>query len=67
MGVRSYAVRNAQIDQFDGRRSVVPPQNMKEQVHQVLEFHVPLSLEAQAIVKLVSQFEINGYLFVGVR
>ena len=67
MGVRSYAVRHAQIDQFEGRRWVVHSQNMKEQVHQVSEFRVQLSLEAQAIIKLVSQFEINGYLFVEVR
>lgn len=66
-GVRSYAIRHAHLDQFEGRTWVIPPQNMKGQSHQVSKFQVPLSLEAKAIVNLASQFEYNGYLFVGAR
>ena len=66
-GVRSYAVRNAHIDQFDGKTWVIPPENMKGQLHQVSEFRVPLSLEAQEIIAIAEQFGRDGYLFAGVR
>jgi integrase len=52
-GVRSYAVRYAHTDQFDGKTWVIPPENMKGQLHQVSEFRVPLSSEA-AVLKRYS-------------
>ena len=66
-GVRSYAVRNARVDQFDGKTWIIPPENMKGQLHQVSEFRVPLSSEAQEVIAIAKQFERNGYLFAGVR
>ena len=66
-GVRSYAVRYAHIDQFDGKTWVIPPENMKGQLHQVSEFRVPLSTEAREVIAVAKQFERNGYLFSGVR
>ena len=66
-GVRSYAVRYAHIDQFDGKTWVIPPENMKGQLHQVSEFRVPLSTEAREVIAVAKQFERNGYIFAGVR
>jgi len=66
-GVRSYAVRYAHVDQFDGKTWVIPPENMKGQLHQVSEFRVPLSLEAQEVIAKAKQFGSDGHLFVGVR
>ena len=66
-GVRSYAVRYAHVDQFDGKTWVIPPENMKGQLHQVSEFRVPLSTEAQEVIAVAKQFECDGYLFAGVR
>ena len=66
-GVRSYAVRNARVDQFDGKTWVIPPENMKGQLHQVSEFRVPLSSEAQEIIAKAKQFVRDGYLFAGAR
>ena len=66
-GVRSYAVRYAHVDQFDGQTWIIPPENMKGQLHQVSEFRVPLSAEAQEIITKAKQFAGDGYLFAGVR
>ena len=66
-GVRSYAVRYAHADQFDGKTWVIPPENMKGQLHQVSEFRVPLSTEAQEVIAVAKLFECGGYLFAGVR
>ena len=66
-GVRSYAVRYAHVDQFDGRTWVIPRENMKGQLHQVSEFRVPLSSEAQKVIAKAKQFVRDGYLFAGVR
>ena len=66
-GVRSYAVRHAHVDQFDGKIWIVPAENMKGQLHQVSEFRVPLSSEAQKVIAKAKQFVGDGYLFAGVR
>src|SRR6056300_782590 len=66
-GVRSYAVRYAHVDQFDGKTWTIPAENMKGQLHQVSEFRVPLSGEAQKVINFASQLERNGYLFSGVH
>ena len=66
-GVRSYAVRYANSEQFDGNTWIIPPENMKGQLHQVSSFRVPLSSEAQQIIALAKQFERHGYLFAGAR
>lgn len=66
-GVRSYAVRHAHVDQFDRKIWIVPAENMKGQLHQVSEFRVPLSSEAQEVIAKAEQFVRDGYLFAGVR
>ena len=66
-GVRSYAVRYAHVDQFDGKTWVIPAENMKGQLHQVSEFRVPLSSEAVSVLEAAKQFQRNGFLFAGVR
>ena len=66
-GVRSYAVRYAHVDQFDGRTWVIPRENLKGQLHQVSEFRVPLSSEALEVIAIAQQFGRGGYLFAGVR
>jgi integrase len=66
-GVRSYAVRYAHVDQFDGKTWVIPANNMKGQLHQVSEFRVPLSSEAVSVLEAAKQFQRNGFLFSGVR
>ena len=66
-GVRSYAVRYAHVDQFDGRTWVIPAKNMKGQLHQASEFRVPLSSEAVSVLEAAKQFQRNGFLFAGVR
>ena len=66
-GVRSYAVRHAHVDQFDRDTWVIPRENMKGQFHQVSEFRVPLSSEAQKVIAKAKQFVRDGYLFAGVR
>ena len=66
-GVRSYAVRSAHVDQFDKKTWIIPAENMKGQLHQVSEFRVPLSTEAQKVIAKAKQFVRDGYLFAGVR
>ena len=66
-GVRSYAVRSAHVDQFDKKTWIISAENMKGQLHQVSEFRVPLSTEAQKVIAKAKQFVRDGYLFAGVR
>ena len=40
---------------------------MKDRIDQVEDFHVPLSQEAQEVLKVARKFERDGYLFAGVR
>ena len=66
-GVRSYAVRYAHVDQFDGNTWIIPAENMKGQLHQVSEFRVPLSSEAKTVLEAAKQFRRDGFLFAGIR
>lgn len=66
-GVRSYAIRNANLDQFDGDTWIIPAENMKGQIAQTSDFHVPLSSEAQIIISTAMHFERDGLLFPGIR
>ena len=63
-GVRSYAVRYAHVDQFDGKTWVIPPENMKGQLHQVSEFRVPLSSEAQEVIAKLSSLYVMDTFFL---
>ena len=66
-GVRSYAVRNAHLDQFCKATWIVPAENMKGKIDQVEDFYVPLSQEALEVLEVARKFERDGYLFAGVR
>ena len=66
-GARSYAVRHAHLDQLHGNTWIIPPENMKGQIHQVSEFHIPLSTEALKVIEAAKQFERDGFLFSGAR
>ena len=66
-GVRSYAIRNAHLDQFDGDTWIVPAENMKGQITQTNNFHVPLSTEAQIVISTAMHFARDGFLFPGIR
>jgi len=66
-GVRSYAIRNAHLDQFDGNTWIIPAENMKGQITQTSDFHVPLSSEAQIIISSAMHFSRDGFLFPGIR
>ena len=66
-GVRSYAIRYAHVDQFDGDTWIVPAANMKGQITQTTDFHVPLSSEAQIVISTAMHFAREGFLFPGIR
>ncbi|MDA9671993.1 integrase arm-type DNA-binding domain-containing protein [Paracoccaceae bacterium] len=66
-GVRSYAIRNAHLDQFDGDTWIIPAENMKGQITQTNDFHVPLSTEAQIVISTAMHFARDGFLFPGIR
>ena len=66
-GVRSYAIRYAHVDQFDGDTWIIPAENMKGQITQTTDFHVPLSSEAQIIINTAMHFARDGFLFPGIR
>ena len=66
-GVRSYAIRNAHLDQFDGNTWIIPAENMKGQITQTNDFHVPLSAEAQIVISTAMHFARDGFLFPGIR
>ena len=66
-GVRSYAIRYAHVDQFDGDTWIIPAENMKGQITQTTDFHVPLSSEAQIVISTAIHFARDGFLFPGIR
>lgn len=66
-GVRSYAIRYAHVDQFDGDTWIIPADNMKGQITQTTDFHVPLSSEAQIVISTAMHFAREGFLFPGIR
>lgn len=66
-GVRSYAIRYSHVDQFDGDTWIIPAENMKGQITQTTDFHVPLSSEAQIVISTAMHFARDGFLFPGIR
>ena len=66
-GVRSYAIRYAHVDQFDGDTWIIPAENMKGQITQTTDFHVPISSEAQIVISTAMHFARDGFLFAGIR
>ena len=66
-GMRSHPVRFAHIDEFEGDTWIVPAEKMKGPVGATENFRVPLSSEAQEVVRLARMHERDGYLFVARR
>lgn len=64
---RSLPLRFLHIDQLDGDTWTIPAEAMKGRRDATAAFRVPLSLEAQTVVKLAMRHERDGYLFPSVR
>ena len=62
-GVRSYSLRFARTEQFQGDVWTIPAVNMKGRVEDVDDFRIPLPSEALHVIELAKAFERNGYLF----
>ena len=65
--VRSYPLRHCHLDQISGNVWTIPAEAMKGRVGATVDFRVPLSTEAQSIIKEASKFARDGYLFPGQR
>lgn len=66
-GMRTDAIRHANLDQMDGDVWTVPAQHMKGRKGKTTDFRVALSTEARAVVQQASAFARDGFLFPGVR
>ncbi|WP_424944296.1 tyrosine-type recombinase/integrase [Aliiroseovarius crassostreae] len=64
---RSKPVRFAHVDQFQGENWIIPAENMKSQKGKEQEFWVPLSTEAQAVVRAALPHARDGFLFPSAR
>ena len=64
---RSKPIRFFHLSQIQDDVWVVPAENMKGLKGTVQDFHIPLSKEAQRVIKLAMQFERGGYLFPSQR
>ena len=65
--LRSKPVRFARLDQIQGDTWIVPAENMKSLKGKAVDFHVPLSSEALAVIEQAKPFARNGFLFPNVR
>lgn len=63
-GMRSHPVRFAHVDEFDGDTWIIPADKMKGPAGATESFRVPLSPEAQEVIRLARAHERDGYLFV---
>lgn len=63
-GMRSCPVRFAHVDEFSGDTWTVPAEKMKGSAGATDSFRVPLSSEAQEVIRLARLHERGGYLFV---
>lgn len=65
--VRSYPLRHFHEDQIEGDVWTIPAEAMKGRVGATSNFRVPLSTEAQRIIREARKFARDGFLFPGVR
>jgi integrase len=65
--LRSCPVRFCRLDQIEGNIWTVPAENMKSQKGKEVEFRVPLSQEALAVVEQAAPHARGGFLFPSVR
>ncbi|MDQ2091340.1 tyrosine-type recombinase/integrase [Marimonas arenosa] len=66
-GTRSKPIRFAHLDQIDGDVWTVPGPLMKNRKGREVDFRVPLSSEALAVIEQAKPFARDGFLFPGVR
>ncbi|WP_171180685.1 site-specific integrase [Ruegeria sp. HKCCD8929] len=65
--VRSYPLRNINLDQIDDDVWIIPAQSMKGRRDATSDFRVPLSSEALTVIDQAKPFARDGFLFPGVR
>jgi integrase len=65
--VRSYPLRHIHEDQIDGDIWTIPAEAMKGRVGATSDFRVPLSAEAQRVIKEARKFARDGFLFPGMK
>lgn len=66
-GSRSKPVRFAHVDQFQDGVWTIPAENMKGQKGKTSDFRIPLSAEAQKVVRVAEEGARDGYLFPSPR
>ena len=66
-GTRSKPIRFAHLDQIEGDVWTVPGHLMKNRKGREVDFRVPLSSEALAVIEQAKPFARDGFLFPGVR
>ena len=60
-------MRHINIDQISDQIWTIPGQNMKATNDKLSDFRVPLSNQANNVIKLALPFATEGYLFPGIR
>ncbi|MBF9031167.1 integrase arm-type DNA-binding domain-containing protein [Rhodobacterales bacterium HKCCE3408] len=65
--VRSFPLRNINLDQIDNDIWTIPAEAMKGRRGATSDFRVPLSIEAQKVIAEAKPFARDGFLFSGVR
>lgn len=65
--VRSKPIRFARFEEIDGDVWTIPAENMKGTKDKLLEFRVPLSEEALAVIARAKPLAREGFLFPSVR
>lgn len=66
-GVRSYPIRFAHVDQFDGNTWTIPADAMKGRKNATEAFRVPLSRQALEVVSQARESTREGFLFPSLR
>lgn len=64
---RSASVRLLRLEQVEGDTWIIPAENMKALRNNKETFRVPLSKEAQAVIKEASKFARDGFVFPNVN
>lgn len=64
---RSTPIRFLKLDQIHGDTWIVPAENMKALRGKKEEFRIPLSKEAQKVIKEASKYARNGFVFPNVN
>ena len=66
-GVRSGPLRSLRLEQIEGDVWTIPAEAMKGRKGSTVDFRVPLSSEALAVIDLARPFALDGFKFVNAR